>query len=127
MSGRYFHGGFPGLRPGGLVLPPDTTGSERTLSGIVAEHGGPAYAARRDVVYVTSLRQAARVYAAFYPDGALYEVQPEGDLAPDPDCLETGISWSCPAAEVLRVVDPVVLFRTRTPERWLRLLVRARE
>ncbi|MBP5883145.1 hypothetical protein QBA57_28735 [Streptomyces scabiei] len=124
---RYFHGGFPGLRPGGLVLPPDTTGTDRTLSAIVAEADGPAYATRKDVVYVTTLRQAARVYAAFYPDGALYQVQPHGGLEPDPDCLEPGISWHCPKAEVLQVVDPVVLFRARTPERWLRLLNRARE
>jgi hypothetical protein len=118
----YFHGGFPGLRPGDQLLPPDRTGTERTLSGIAAELGGPAHACRTDVVYVTTLRDAARVYAAFYPDGALYQVQPQGELEPDPDCLEPGISWQCPAAEVLQVVDPVVLFRARTPERWIRML-----
>lgn len=127
MTTRYFHGGYPGLRPGALLQPPATTGTDRTLSGIVAEASGPAYASRTDVVYVTTLRDAARTYAAFYPDGALYQVQPTGPLTPDPDCLETGISWHCTAAEVLSVVDPVVLFRSRTPERWLRLLTRARE
>ena len=39
-----------------------------------------------------------------------------------PDCTEPGISWQCPAAVIVQVVDPVVLLRTRTPKRWLRML-----
>lgn len=124
---RYFHGGFPGLRPGDLVLPPDTTGTDHRLSAVSAVLGAPVHATRTDVVYVTTGRDVARAYAAFYPDGALYEVKPRDELEPDPDCLMPGLSWHCSAAEVVAVVDPVVLFRTRTPERWLRLLTPARE
>jgi hypothetical protein len=119
---RYFHGGVPGLAPGGLLLPPETTGSPRTLTGDVLAMGGQA---RRDRVYVATGREVARVYAAFYPDGALYEVAPEGELVPDPDCKVAGVSWECPAARVVRVVDAVVLLRERPFAAWVRKLNRA--
>lgn len=122
---RYFHGGHPGLRPGELVLPPDVTGTEHTLSRYAAELGGAPHARRTDVVYLAAEREGrevARAYAAFHPDGALYRVDPHGAPEPDPDCAVPGLSWQCPAAEVVAVVDACVLFRTRSPERWLRLL-----
>lgn len=119
---RYFHGGVPGLKPGHLILPPDTTGTEHRLSAIAAEHNGPAYSTRTDIVYVTTGRDVARAFAAFYPDGALYRVQPEGELEPDPDSGIPGLSWQCPAARIVAVVDHVVLFRDRTPQRWIRML-----
>lgn len=122
---RYFHGGYPGLKPGDLILPPDQTGTEHRLSAIAAEHGGPAYSTRTDIVYITTVRDVARAFAAFYPDGALYEVEPHGVLEPDPDCATPGLSWQCQAAEIRTVVDPVVLFRDRTPERWIRLMTRS--
>jgi len=99
----YFHGGHPGLKPGALILPPDQTGTNHRLSAVSAELGAPAHAIRTDVVYVTTGRDVARAYAAFYPDGALYRVQPHGQLEPDPDCAEPGLSWQCPAAEVVAV------------------------
>ncbi|WP_338683866.1 hypothetical protein QD712_25620 [Streptomyces acidiscabies] len=118
----YFHGGYPGLKPGDLILPPDLSGTDHRLSRTAAELGGPAYSTRTDVVYVTTGRDVARAFAAFYPDGALYRVQPHGDLEPDPDSGIPGLSWQCPTAEVIAVVDPAVLFRTRRPERWVRML-----
>lgn len=122
---RYFHGGYPGLKPGQLILPPDATGTDHRLSAIAAEHGGPAYSTRTDIVYVTTARDVARAFAAFYPDGALYEVQPHEGLEPDPDCGIADLSWQCPAAVIRTVVDPVVPFRDRTPERWIRLMTRS--
>lgn len=118
----YFHGGYPGLKPGDLIQPPDTTGTDRRLSATAAELGAPAHATRTDVVYVTTGRNVARAFAAFYPDGALYRVEPRGELEPDPDSGIPGLSWQCPAAEVVAVVDAAVLFRTRRPERWIRML-----
>lgn len=121
----YFHGGYPGLKPGALILPPDSTSTEHRLSAVSAELGADTHATRTDVVYVTTGRDVARAYAAFYPDGALYRVEPQGESEPDPDCTEPGLSWQCTAAVVVAVVDPVVLFRTRTPERWIRMLTPA--
>lgn len=121
----YFHGGFPGLKVGDLVLPPDRSGTEHRLSETAAEIGAPALITRTDVVYVATGRDVARAFAAFYPDGALYRVDPVGALETDPDCGVPGLSWMCPAAEVLAVVDPAVLFRSRRPERWIRLLTPA--
>ncbi|MFE9363714.1 hypothetical protein ACFYNN_13035 [Streptomyces sp. NPDC006978] len=118
----YFHGGHPGLRPGDRILPPDTTGTTRRLSAYADEVGGPAYARRTDIVYLTTDRGVASAYAAFHPDGALYRVEPDDDIEPDPDCFEPGLSWQCPAATVVAVVDPAVLYRMKTPARWLRLL-----
>ncbi|WP_413808178.1 hypothetical protein [Streptomyces sp. OE57] len=119
---RYFHGGVPGLAPGGLLLPPEMTGTEWTLTADVLDMGGVA---RRDRVYVTTGREVARVYAALFPDGALYEVEPVGELVADADCLVPGVSFEVPAARVVRVVDPVVLARARPFEAWLRKLDRA--
>ncbi|MCC9686932.1 hypothetical protein [Streptomyces sp. MNU103] len=70
-------------------------------------------------------RDVARVFAAMFPDGALYRVEPVGELVADPDCLVAGASWEVPAARVAAVVDPVVLLRSRPVEAWLRLLERA--
>ena len=120
---RYFHGGVPGLKPGDLVLPAATTGTARTLTKYGIELGGDHV--RRDRVYVTTGRDVGRAYAAFYPDGALYTVQPHGDLEPDPDCGIDGLSWQCQTATVLTVVDYAVLFRTRTVDRWLRMFTPA--
>lgn len=119
---RYFHGGVPRLRRGDLLLPPAVTGTERTLTADVLDMGGRA---RRDRVYVSTGREVARVYASLFPDGALYEVEPLGELVPDPDCAVAGVSWEVPGARVVRVVDPVVLARSRPFEAWLRKLDRA--
>ncbi len=117
---RYFHGGHPGLNPGDLILPPATTGLAGNLTKYGQQLGGDHV--RRDRVYLTTGRDVAKAYAAFYPDGALYEVAPHGDLEPDPDCYIDGLSWQCQSATVLRIVDHAVLLRTRTVDRWLRML-----
>ena len=119
---RFWHGGVPNLQVGDQVLPPDLTGTQRTLSAY-ASPGAP-HGTRTDRVYVTDDRQIARVYAALYPDGALYQVAPEDDLRTDPDA--PGRSWMCPGAVVVRVADPVVLMRTRPVAAWLRVLTRER-
>lgn len=121
---RYFHGGTPSLRPGDLILPPATTGTGRTLTDY-AQQLGAGQAVRRDRVYLTTSRDVAKVYAAFYPDGTLYQVIPDGELEPDPDCMVPGVSWQCPVARVLRVVDVAVLLRARPVEAWVRLMNRA--
>lgn len=120
---RYYHGGVPGLRSGDRLLPPETSGTERTLSQHVA--AAASHGRRRDVVYVTPDREAARTFAAFYPDGALYEVELGGTPCDDPDA--PGTAFMVPSATVRTVVDAVVLLRSRPLDKWLRALTREPE
>lgn len=113
-----YHGGVPGLNPGDLILPPDRSGTNHTLSQYArpdAPHG-----TRTDLVYLTPISQHARVFAAFYPDGALYRVMPVGGVIPDPDAPDSAVMAA--EAVVLEVVRPRVVFAHRTAESWIRLL-----
>lgn len=118
---RLWHGGKPGLTVGDMVLPSSVTGVEPATLGVAERLGGDAETVRRDRVYVTSDRQVATAYAAMFPNGALYEVEPVGTVEPDPDCLVEGLSWRAPAARVVRVVDPVVWLSSKPARRWLRM------
>lgn len=100
MSGRYFHGGVPGLKPGQRLMPRAVTQTPYALgrydrTGVAKPHR----------VYVTTTAESAVIYAVGYPGGGwLYEVEPIGRLTPDPDCLEPGLSWECARAVVVAVV-----------------------
>lgn len=120
---RYWHGGFPGLTPGDLLLPPTETGATHTLTGYGVLPGYRPDHVRADRVHVTTRRDSARVFAAAYPDGALYRVEPLGDMEPDPDAPDEAIR--CERARVLAVYDPCVRWAERGA-RWLRLLERRR-
>lgn len=123
---RYWHGGAPGLNPGDLIHP--RTGDTRHLID-----GCPTCEARRagqpldtdhtrtDRIYITTDKDYARIYAAGYPRGALYTVQPVGDLEETTDVDDPAPSWACPSARVLAVYDPVVIL---TPAHVRRLLRR---
>lgn len=127
-SGPLFHGGCPHLRPGQLVQPPVLTGAP------VA----PVDHKRVDLTYVCQDRAVAGYFArlstvgagAAWQSASVYEVEPLGDLEPDPysdDDLDglhavelvlweragrrgpaptrrAGLSFGVPAARVLRVV-----------------------
>lgn len=93
----YYHGGIPGLKVGDFVLPPSETGVPSNAdygAGEVCEKGK---------VYLTTDINAAKMFAAFYPlgDGWVYQVEPDGDLEPDKDCLDDGLSWQCKRAKVM--------------------------
>lgn len=96
---RYYHGGVGGLRVGDLVLPPSETGAP------CASDYGAAGVHRRDRVYVATDPQAALLWGALRPGplGCAYRVEPIGELEPDPDCSEPGLSFTCPRARVLAV------------------------
>ncbi len=109
MTG-YWHGGAPGLKPGDLIEP---TASDRHLVD-----GCPICEARRrgqqlasdpndpTRVYVTTERDYAKIFAAGYPRGALYRVEPIGDMAPTAD--DPAPSWAVERARVISVYDPLV-------------------
>jgi hypothetical protein len=99
-SVKYFHGGFPDLRVGQFVLPPDVTKAPST-----ARFGGRGVCDTSKVYVVTDPHQAM-IYAGMHQSGRgrFYEVQPVGKLLPDPDCLVPGVSFSCDKARVVRII-----------------------
>lgn len=99
MTGTtYYHGGRPGRKLGENLLPPSIT-RVQCLSDY-----GAAGVHLRNRVYVTTDQSAALIYAAGWPDGVIYEVEPIGELEPDPDCTLDGLSYQCQRARVLRVI-----------------------
>lgn len=48
MSGPYFHGGAPGLRVGGRILPPSVTGVTPSVDHLPADHPDDLIDAGRD-------------------------------------------------------------------------------
>lgn len=121
---RYWHGGVPGLRPGDLITPPLGEDRGHLVDGCPrceARRRGtpqPEDRSRPDRIYVTTDREYARIYAAGWPRGALYRVEPIGVLEETTGVDDPVPSWACPAARVLTVYDPVV---TMTPAHVLRL------
>ena len=96
-TGPYFHGGFPGLEVGDLLLP-----GHRKPSA-------PPAAPLSSRVCVTTLEEHARTYAAWYfpephePGGDLYEVEPVGLIARGR--CDMPERWVCKTARVVRVVE----------------------
>ena len=114
MTGPYFHGGVPGLRPGALILPPTVTGAGSTADYLdagteVAEAARRVY--RPDRVYLTTDVEVARMWAGLHPSGTdrrggdVYRVEPVGKVEPDPDYRGgDGASVCCPSARVSGIV-----------------------
>lgn len=96
----YYHGGARGRDRGAMLLPPNVTGAP-SLSQF-----GAAGVCRRDRVYVTTNFHAALLYAAANRKGVVYQVEPLGELEPDPDCNQPGLSFQCARAKVLKVIKP---------------------
>lgn len=106
-----YHGGAPGLRPGDTITP-----RRRGDIGHLVD-GCPTCEARRagaplpdddldpTLVYVTTDRDYARIYAAGYPRGALYRVETDEPLTPSPDPVP---SWGTPSCRVVAVLDALV-------------------
>lgn len=95
----YYHGGPKRLRVGWRILPPSQTGAK------CASDYGAAHVHNPHRVYVTTELMAAAMYAAMTPrGGAIFRVEPIGDLEPDPDCSEPGLSFACLSATILERV-----------------------
>lgn len=116
---RYWHGGAPGLVPGDMITPrrPDDTRHLHALGECATcdarRAGGPLAFDDNDptMVYITTARDYARLYASGYPRGSLYVVEPVGEMVDrwregtGEDCEP---SWGVPAARVLLVYDRLV-------------------
>lgn len=98
-SWRYFHGGPRGLK---MILPSSQTGAPS-----LASYGGEGIC-RRDAVYITTDPDAALIYAAGHHslNGTVYEVEPVGELRPDPDCTLPGLAFEASSARVIREMRP---------------------
>lgn len=130
---RYFHGGPPGLRPGDLIEPRPPGDTAHLLDDCptcqARKAGAPLDGDDNDpsLVYVTTSRDYARIYAAGYPRGGLYVVEPIGEMV-DRSAHDPEPSWGVPAARVLAVYDPLVTLspaqfrrfqrRFTTPQPW---------
>ena len=77
---RYFHGGNRGLKVGDYISPPSVTGSAS------ASDFGAQSVHRKDRVYFTTNKTSAQLFASGNREPIVYEVEPEGEIEPDPDC-----------------------------------------
>ena len=122
---RYFHGGPPGLKPGDLIEPRPAAATAHLVDGCptceARRQGAPLPGDDNDSgqVYVTTNRDYARVYAAGYPRGGLYVVEPIGDLV-DRSEHDPEPSWGCASARVLAVYDAVVTLTPAQVRRYMR-------
>jgi hypothetical protein len=125
-SDAWYHGGAPGLRPGD-VLEPRPAGDERHYWDDcevcqARRAGAPLEDDDLDptMVYVTSSRIYAKLYASGYPRGAVYRVEPEGELVESPDPASTH-SRGCARARIVAVLDPLVILRPTDIRRLTRI------
>lgn len=120
---RYWHGGAPGLRPGDLIEPREDGDTSHLRDGCpVCEARAEGRQLPDDdndptLVYVTTDREYARLYAAGYGDGALYRVEPVGPMRASNDPVP---SWGVAQARVLSVYDALVRFSPGDVRRALR-------
>jgi hypothetical protein len=105
---RYFHGGYPFLKPGMYVLPPQDTGAVSIQDVGPNELRACARAVhRRDRVYLATDSMIALLFAAMHPSGfgQVYEVEPVGSVEQDPDFTgPSGMSVSAVKAKVVSIV-----------------------
>ncbi|MFW6010842.1 MAG: NAD(+)--rifampin ADP-ribosyltransferase [Gemmatimonadota bacterium] len=96
----FYHGGPPGLHVGDMILPASETGAPSC-----SEYGA-AGVHRADRVYLCTDIHGALLFAAMHPSGKgrVYEVEPEGEVEPDPDWTgRPGVSVQAPRAKIVRV------------------------
>ena len=120
---RLYHGGPPGLRPGDLITPRQADDTSHLIDGCptceARRAGTPLPTDDLDpaLVYVTTDRDYATIFAAGYPDGGLYRVETDGPLTPSPDPVP---SWGAPSARVVAVLDPLVRLSAHDVRRFAR-------
>jgi Rifampin ADP-ribosyl transferase len=93
---RYYHGGNRGMKVGQYILPPSETGKES------ASDFGAEKVHRKDRVYVSNRLEDAQFFASGNKTPVVYEVEPDGEIEPDPDC-EVGVSFACRKAKIVGI------------------------
>lgn len=127
---RYWHGGAPGLRVGDLITPRaggdmghlvdgcPTCEARRTATPDADDDNDPAF------VYVTTNREYARIYAAGYPRGDIYRVEPIGELYETTGRRDPVPSWAVPEARVTAVYDRAVNVSWKRLQRLMKQVVK---
>lgn len=112
---RYWHGGRAGLEPGTILVPravAEREGADLSHYNMQPGYGLGVTDAER--VYFSSSRELARAFAGriqtldpetgvIVEHGALYDVEPIGDIEEDPDFER--VSWCAPRARVISVEE----------------------
>ncbi|MCV7083288.1 hypothetical protein BST26_21485 [Mycolicibacterium insubricum] len=120
-----WHGGVPGLNAGDMITPQALNAGQHLRDDCptcqARANGTPLAGDDNDptLVYVTTDREYARLYAAGYPNGGLYVVEPVGELV-DRGAHDPVPSWGCEAARVLSVYDPCVSPTAKEARRMVR-------
>ena len=95
---KYYHGGIGGKKKGEFILPPSITKAKCSSDYIPKDNPH-----KRDKVYIVTGSMYAAMYAASVKNGAIYQVEPIGDLVPDPDYLGDGeVSYECEKARIVK-------------------------
>lgn len=115
-TATYWHGGRPGMTPGTVLLgraDAEATGVDLSFYSGTDVAGDPV--PEPDRVYMSSDREFARGFAGLMQlrdtqtgvasHGALYAVEPIGDVEADPDFASSEVSWSAPKARIAAVVE----------------------
>jgi len=84
------------MKVGDYILPPSETGRNS------ASDFGAQVVHRKNRVYVSIRLSDAQFFASGSQKPIVYEVEPQGELAPDPDC-SSGVSFTCPKAKIISV------------------------
>lgn len=106
-----------------MIVP--TTGTDHLIDGCPVCEARKRHEQHPDddndptLVYVTTDRDYARIYAAGYPRGALYLVTPVGSLV-DRSSHDAAPSWGCVQAVVRAVYDPLVILTPKEQRRLMR-------
>jgi hypothetical protein len=118
---HFYHGGFPGLKPGELLVPGNQRQHHDGCPWCEARENGQAHLgmdgpSERPEVYFTPIRLYAKFHASLYGLGDLYRVEPVGE--PRLSLEDTIETWTAPQARVVSVYDRAVLL-TNTERRAL--------
>lgn len=84
------------MKVGDYILPPSETGRNS------ASDFGAQVVHRKNRVYVSIRLSDAQFFASGSQKPIVYEVERQGELAPDPDC-SSGVSFTCPKAKIISV------------------------
>ncbi|MFT4220805.1 MAG: GNAT family N-acetyltransferase, partial [Microbacterium sp.] len=115
-TGRFWHGGRPGLAPGTILMSRNEADHAGADMGFYeAQPGYEENFTHADRVYFSSDRAFARAYAGLIQQreertgvicrqGDLYEVEPVGEIEKDPD-FSGGVSWCAPQARIVAVAE----------------------